>query len=100
MLPPDLRHNIFLIAKEALTNVLKHAGSATVQVAVKVDGREFKLAISDDGQGFDPGKQTTDQPNNGLGNMRRRAEATGGALNLTSAPGQGTRLELKVTLPG
>lgn len=98
-LPPDLRHNIFLIAKEALTNVLKHAQGSQAQVEIKIDGREFKLVITDDGRGFDPAAKTAAQPNNGLGNMRRRAEAIGGSLNLTSAPGKGTRLELKVNLP-
>jgi signal transduction histidine kinase len=99
MLPPDVRHNIFLIGKEALTNVLKHAGGTEVQVQVKTDGRHFILVIADDGQGFDAQVTASDGRRNGMENMRRRAEAVGGKLLLTSAPGQGTSMEFTVDFP-
>ena len=53
-LPPDVRHNIFLIVKEALKNVLKHAGGSVVHLQIKTDARFLKIIIADDGQGFTP----------------------------------------------
>ena len=98
-LPPEVRHNIFLIAKEALTNALKYAGGNVVMVRVKTDGRNFQMAIADDGQGFDV-TATANSQRNGLGNMRRRAEAVEGCLGVTSQPGQGTRVEFEVNFSG
>lgn len=98
-LPPDLRHNIFLIAKEALTNALRHAGGTVVFVQLKMNGNHFKLVIADDGKGFEVKSSSPDGRHNGLGNMRRRAEAIGGVLNMTSEPGKGTRVEFDLTFP-
>jgi two-component sensor histidine kinase len=99
VLAPDLRHNIFLIAKEALTNALKHANGNLVQVEIAVAGRQLNLIITDDGKGFSSTAEADSKSNNGMGNMLRRAEAIGGNLSVTSEPGKGTRLELKVNLP-
>jgi signal transduction histidine kinase len=95
-LPPDVRHNIFLIAKEALTNALRHARGQLVFVQVKTDGNNFKLIITDDGKGFDVNSPTAAGQHNGLENMRRRAEAVGGQLSVTSEPDKGTRMEFSV----
>ncbi len=91
-LPPDVRHNIFLIAKESLTNALKHAGASIVHLEVKTDGRRFKLAVADDGKGFDAATMSANGHRNGLVNMRRRAESVGGCLAANSEPGKGTRI--------
>jgi len=99
MLPPDMRHNIFLVVKEALTNALKHAGAREVRVQAKVAGPSLEITIQDDGCGFSlaepphPGKQ------HGLGNMRDRAQAMGGKLELESLVGGGTIVRLSVPLP-
>jgi signal transduction histidine kinase len=98
-LPPDVRHNIFLIVKEALTNVLKHAGGSVVNLQVQVDDGKLQIAIADDGQGFAAGATATNGEHNGLENMRRRAAAVGGQLEVTSEPGKGTRVEFKMTFP-
>lgn len=94
-LPPDIRHNIFLITKEALTNALKHSGAREVQVQLKLSGRMLEVAVQDDGKGFDP-ESMADERRNGLRNMRRRAEAIGGKLELQSA--RGTTVKLLVNL--
>lgn len=98
-LPPDVRHNIFLIVKEALTNVLKHAGAGEVNMQIKVTPKNLEIIIADDGKGFDPGAAASGQ-HNGLDNMRRRAAAVGGKLTLASSPATGTRMELLVGFPG
>lgn len=97
-LQPDFRHNIFLIAKEALTNVLKHSGAREVTLQVKLSGRLFVLIVTDDGRGFHVSAASRSQ-RNGLGNVRRRAEAVDGQLSLTSQPPNGSRLEFQVVLP-
>jgi signal transduction histidine kinase len=98
-LPPDVRHNIFLIVKEGLTNVLKHAGAAEVHLQIKVTPQTLEIVIADNGKGFDTNSAMTDGQGNGLGNMKRRAEAVGGKLTLTSASGQGARVEFSVSFP-
>jgi two-component sensor histidine kinase len=94
-LPPDMRHNIFLITKEALTNALKHSGAHEVQVQLKLSGRILEILVQDDGKGFDP-ETLADERRNGLRNMRRRAEAIGGKLELRCTPG--TMVKLLVDL--
>jgi len=98
-LPPDVRHNIFLIVKEALTNALKHAGAGEVQVHAKISGDTLEILVRDDGRGFNP-SSSSEGRRNGLGNMRRRAEAIGGELELQSVAGGGTTVKLSVDLRG
>jgi signal transduction histidine kinase len=98
-LPPDVRHNIFLIVKETLTNVLKHAGATEVQLHIKTAPQHLDIVIADNGKGFNLDSTATAGHRNGLGNMQRRTAAVGGKLSLTSAPAQGTRMELTVTFP-
>jgi len=99
-LPPDVRHNIFLIVKEALTNVLKHADGGVVQLQIKTGDSFLKIVIADDGKGFDPGSPLTRGQHNGLENMRRRAGAVGGRLVVSSEPGNGTRVEFQMIFAG
>jgi signal transduction histidine kinase len=94
-LPPDVRHNIFLIVKEALTNALRHSGAREVQVQLKVSGAALEIVVQDDGKGFNP-ESFTDERRNGLRNMRRRAEAIGGKLEVQSE--RGTSVKLLVNL--
>jgi signal transduction histidine kinase len=96
-LPPDMRHNIFLIAKEALTNTLKHARAGEVQVQVRASDNRLEILVQDNGKGFDPATLVEDR-RNGLGNMRRRAEAIGGTLEVQSTLGNGTAIKLSVNL--
>jgi signal transduction histidine kinase len=99
-LPPDLRHNIFLIVKETLTNTLKHAGATEVHLQIKAAPKTLEIIITDNGRGFDPGAAAAAGKRNGLANMQRRAQAVGGRLALTSSPGAGTRMEFSVGFPG
>lgn len=99
-LPPEMRHNIFLVVKEALTNALKHSQAREVRVQAKASGATLKIVVQDDGRGFEaqalppaPGKRQ------GLGNMRRRAADMGGKLTVESALGKGTTVRLVVGFP-
>jgi signal transduction histidine kinase len=86
------------IVQEALTNVRKHARATRVIVRLAGSETAVTIEITDNGLGFDP--QAPGQlefPRFGLATMRERAEAVGGRLHLTTAPGAGTTLT--VTLP-
>lgn len=98
-LPPDMRHNIFLIVKEALTNAFKHAKAREVRVHAKASGARLEIVVEDDGRGFAAAPAGGGGKRNGLGNMRRRAEAMQATLLIRSAPGQGTTARLVVDFP-
>lgn len=96
------RKNLYLIFKEALNNAVKYSACRTVLIELRKEGPGFLLRVQDDGIGFDPGSLPTDtMGGNGLGNMRRRAAEMRGTLQVRSAPGQGTTVELRFsTTPG
>ncbi len=96
-LPPEMRHNIFLIVKEALTNALKHSRAGEVQVQARLDGSTLQIMVADDGKGFDSAS-LSDGRRNGLGNMRRRAAAMNASLDVQSALAKGTKVTLSVVL--
>jgi signal transduction histidine kinase len=98
-LPPDMRHNIFLIVKEALTNALKHSNAAEVQVRARILGRTLEICVADDGKGFNPAS-LAEGWRNGMGNMRRRAATVFAKLDVQSASGKGTTVRLSVVLEG
>lgn len=79
----------FRIAQEALTNVVRHARAQRVVLRLCDDGNDLHLSVHDDGGGFAP------EGARGLGLviMRERAQGAGGRLEVTSAPGSGTRIE-------
>jgi signal transduction histidine kinase len=90
----DVRRHAFLIFKEILNNVVRHADATTVTVAVTIASRQLHLTVTDDGRGFDVAAHREGQ---GLRSMQRRATVLGGSMGVTSAPGTGTRVTL--TLP-
>ncbi|HYI24498.1 MAG TPA: GAF domain-containing sensor histidine kinase [Thermomicrobiales bacterium] len=86
------------LVQEALTNIRKHANATQVSITIEDSGPDLRVAIVDNGEGFDPneiGRGTF--PRFGLSTMRERAEASGGEFRLVSSPGRGTTIE--VTLP-
>jgi signal transduction histidine kinase len=98
-LPPDVRHNIFLVVKEALTNALKHAGATEVRVQAKVSEDVLEISVQDNGRGFDKFRLPEEGKRHGLGNMRSRADMIGGTLSVQTETGKGTIIMLTVKLP-
>jgi signal transduction histidine kinase/ligand-binding sensor domain-containing protein len=99
-LPTELRHHVFLAAKEALNNAFKHAQARQVWVRLKLAGTGFEIEIEDDGQGFaGAGPAGRVGTGNGLENMRERMRLVGGRLALQTQPGKGTRVTLQVPGP-
>jgi signal transduction histidine kinase len=97
-LPAEVRHDLFLVVKEALNNVLKHARATEVRVRMAETATGVEIEIEDNGRGFEPGSASAVRRGNGLENMRRRMEHLGGGFSLTSAPGQGTKLAFTVSV--
>ncbi len=96
-LPPAQEAAVLRIAQEALHNALRHADAEKVQVTLRgTKSRGAVLRVADDGRGFDPGAVRRAGRHLGLVSMRDRAQAVGGRLTLTSAPGRGTVIELEV----
>jgi signal transduction histidine kinase len=79
------------LTREALSNVARHADATRVVIDLGATHGSLRLAIADDGRGFDPAA-TRGPAHHGLTNMRARAESMGGRLTITSRPGAGTRV--------
>jgi signal transduction histidine kinase len=94
------RQALFLIFKEALHNVVKHArGATTATICLeRAPGRELQLTVADDGPGLPAHLYATEgATNHGLDNMRRRAQAVGGTVRYQPSPTGG--LEVRLRLP-
>jgi nitrate/nitrite-specific signal transduction histidine kinase len=94
---------IFSIAREALTNVRKHARAHRVTLNLSLDDADVVLRIEDDGVGFDAELLSIGPerwPHFGLAGMRERAESVGGSIAWRSRPDSGTRVELRVPVGG
>jgi signal transduction histidine kinase/streptogramin lyase len=91
----ETRQNIYLMFKETLHNVVKHASASTVQVDVEVEGTELMLTVEDDGVGFVPGEGGE---GSGQALLQHRASQCRGSAQVTSRPGEGTRVEVRARL--
>lgn len=87
----DLGGDASAVIREALTNVAKHADATRIEVRVTASGSEFTITVKDNGIG--PGENSR---RSGLANLRSRAEARGGALEVSGEPGSGTVLAWRV----
>jgi signal transduction histidine kinase len=101
-LPPhpldsNVRRHLFLVAKETLNNVVKHAGAHTVRLKVELMGKVMRIVIADDGRGFEAGAVCAGS--DGLHNMRERMKEVGGDCRIESRPGEGTRVVFELPLP-
>lgn len=90
----DLRHHVFLVVKEALTNIARHSAAHKVRLEVKCTSGSLVVIIQDDGRGFDPAVSGAE--GDGLQNMRQRMQKIGGEIAISSGPGGGTRISLEV----
>jgi signal transduction histidine kinase len=95
-LPDAVKTCVYRVVQEALHNCEKHSGARRVRVAVRQVNDALLAEVEDDGCGF----ATTANRGTGLGllGMRERSANAGGSLNIDSAPGQGTRIALRIPL--
>ncbi len=99
VLPPmpinaNVRHELCMVIKECLSNIVKHAGATEVSIGMNLDGRRLAICIEDNGCGFDPLRVDCDAGHDGLANMRRRMEKLSSECRIDSEPGKGTRVRL------
>jgi len=114
-LPSRARHELFLIVKEALRNVVQHAQATRVRLALTAEGGRLGLVVEDNGKGLTPGADggtgsrsqggghgvlNSRGLGNGLANMRSRATKLGGSLSVSAMPQGGTRVSVEMPLCG
>lgn len=87
---------LFHIGQEAISNAITHGLPATITFTVRYEKRSATMMIVDDGRGFDA---TPEEEGFGILGMRRRAKDIGGSLEILSAPGVGTRVDVTFPLP-
>jgi signal transduction histidine kinase len=86
----DQKRHLFLIYKELLHNILRHAHATGVEITLEADQSRVRLEIADNGVGMSAGPTG----GTGLNNIRRRADELGATLTIDSEPGKGTRIGL------
>ncbi len=94
VLSSELRHNLFLAAKEALHNALQHSGGSEVQLRISTAVRQLEIEVSDNGGGFTPNPA---RQGNGLVNMHHRLAENGGECRISSTL-RGTRVTFHIPL--
>ncbi|MGN6643123.1 MAG: sensor histidine kinase, partial [Verrucomicrobiota bacterium] len=90
------RHSCFLAAKEALTNVVRHAAATEVLLHLRIAEGRLWMAIEDNGTGLDPAAGSSRR--HGLRNLHERLAEMGGQCRITRGAMGGTRVELEVPL--
>lgn len=97
-LNPAAEAAVFRIAQEAIANARKHSGSPRVRVALKADQDELLLSVQDWGRGFDLAALSDEGDHLGLVSMSERAKMLGGQCAISTTPGRGTTVSVRVPL--
>ncbi len=97
-LPAAVQEELYHITQEALNNVIKHANPQHVTVRLQFQDEATSLQVCDDGVGFDL-TQAMESGGLGLRGMKERVERIGGTLAISSAPGQGTQVTIRIHRP-
>jgi len=98
-LPPVVENNLLRIGQEAITNAIRHAKPSRIDVTLAFDGRVVRLEVQDNGVGFVPGSEPSGGRRSfGLVGINERAALLGGKVEVQSAPGQGTRVVVAVSV--
>jgi two-component system NarL family sensor kinase len=98
---PEIEQLLFRAAAEAVRNVQRHSDAQSVAVRVSATADRVRLEVSDDGVGFSAAEREQRQAEGhvGLTLLEELANRRGGSLDVSSAPGEGTRFVLEVSLP-
>jgi ligand-binding sensor domain-containing protein/signal transduction histidine kinase len=101
-LAPEERRHLFLILKEAINNIARHAHCTSASLKITAADHRLEIRVEDNGCGFIPlppaGACKDGSQGNGLNNMRLRAAQLNAQISLESAPNRGTKLKLSMPL--
>ena len=89
----DVRRQVFLMFKETINNIIRHSRCKVAQIELTIEGSWLALTVVDNGKGFDP---TQLSEGNGLVSLRRRASSLGGESSVSSRPGDGTTVRIRI----
>jgi signal transduction histidine kinase/ligand-binding sensor domain-containing protein len=92
----EVRHNLFLAAKEAINNITRHSGATAASIRATYQPPQFTLTIEDNGRGFDPAN--TRPHASGLSNMRQRLIEIGGECDMEPLPAGGSRIRFTILI--
>lgn len=100
-LPSAIENHLLRIGQQAIHNAMLHGHPATLELSLDFSDAHVRLAVKDDGCGFDPqagGKDLSDHF--GLAGMRERIQQCGGILRITTHPGTGTEIFCEIPVAG
>ncbi|MCB0806392.1 MAG: ATP-binding protein, partial [Bacteroidales bacterium] len=92
----EFKRNVYYTIREAVHNAVRHGEPRNLQIIIETEKRFLSVRVIDDGKGFDPA-----QPNsggNGLRIMKQRLSDLGGEASISSRPGNGTTIEMKIPI--
>ncbi|UCF91114.1 MAG: hypothetical protein JSW39_23005, partial [Desulfobacterales bacterium] len=95
---PELETVLYRLSQEALTNTLKHAQAQKFNLSIIKSYPNIIFLAEDDGKGFDAAQLNGHPHALGLLSMRERAAMLGGKFALRTAPGQGTRIRIEISI--
>lgn len=93
-LPKGIEDHLFRIVQEALSNTLRHSKATKMEIKLQRPSELIRLSVRDNGIGFALDEQK--HASYGLMSMKERVNEIGGSLNVITAPGKGTRIEIRV----
>lgn len=97
-LDTQMRVAVYRLVQEAVTNIVKHAQASAVSIDINATSRALAVVIRDDGVGFDTQQRFLESEHFGIVSMRERVGLINGELTITSTPGGGTELRVKVPM--
>ena len=97
---PEVCDACVQIVREALANVSKHAGVAHATLTLRTDGDEIEVVVADGGVGYATGEPDKGRRPAGYWGLQERAELFGGHVSILSAPGEGTRVRIRLPRAG
>jgi signal transduction histidine kinase len=94
--PLEAKEAVYGIAREALQNVVRHANATELSIKLSRSDDSLCVEVRDNGRGFSA--ENAGMHTLGLRSMRERAAAQGGSVEITSAPGHGTRVRAQISI--
>ena len=95
-LPKGIEDHLFRIVQEALSNTLRHSKASQMELKLQRPSEHIRLSIRDNGVGFELDENK--HASYGIQSMKERVNEIGGAIQFVTAPGKGTRIEIRVPI--